>query len=71
MFKTIFNENYFPPTIIECYKWKSGSYTNFVNSRTPADGKYPNEVLGVWKITHKILNPNYYCEGQVLTKGCY
>ena len=53
--ETFFCDNYFLPTIIECNKWKDGTYTNYTNYRYPSDGKYNKSVFGVWKI--KSLKP--------------
>lgn len=63
--ETIFCDNYFPPTIIKCNKWKDGTYTNYTEYRYPNDGKYDNSVFGIWKVKYKKLNPNYYCDGQI------
>jgi len=63
--ETIFCDNYFPPTYIFCLKWKDGSYQNRTQyvcneSKSP----YGKEYVGVWNVTYKKLNPNYYCDGQ-------
>lgn len=68
--KTVFCDNYFPPTIIEVIKWGNGDYQNQTEYRVPNDGKYPDYVIGVWRVKYKKLNPNYYCDGQRNTGGC-
>lgn len=63
--KTIFCDNYFPPIVIEVIKWKSGEYVNKTEYRTPHDGIYGEEVVGIWNVKYKKLDPNYCCEGQI------
>lgn len=64
---TVFN-NYFPPTVIEVIKWGNGDYQNQTEYRIPENGIYPSYVVGVWRVTYKTINPNYYCEGQLAAK---
>ena len=68
--KTVFCDNYFPPTIIEVIKWGNGDYQNQTEYREPNDGKYPDYVIGIWRVKYKRLNPNFYCDGQRNTGGC-
>ncbi|AIX11858.1 hypothetical protein [Flavobacterium phage V157] len=63
--ETIFCDNYFPPTIIECNKWKDETYTNYTKYTYPCGGKYDKSVFGVWRVKYKTLNPNYYLAGQI------
>ena len=63
--KTVFCNNYFPPTVIEVIKWKNGNYLNQTNYRVPVNGKYPNYVFGIWKVKYKKLDPNFYYKGQI------
>jgi hypothetical protein len=62
--ETIFCDNYFPPTIIECHKWKDGTFTNYTEYRVPEDGKYNPSLFGIWRVKYKKLDPDFYCEGQ-------
>jgi hypothetical protein len=71
MVTTIFCDNYFPPTVIEVIKWKSGKYENRTDYIVPNDGKYGKEVIGLWKVKYKKLDPDYYCEGQRNIGGCH
>ena len=69
--ETIFCDNYFPPTIIECNKWEDETYTNYTDYRHPYDGKYDKSVFGVWRVKYKKLDPAFYCEGQRNVHGCH
>lgn len=61
---TIFCDNYFSPTIIECIKWGNGDYQNQTDYREPENGVYPDYVIGVWRVKYKTINTDYYCAGQ-------
>lgn len=50
--KTVFCDNYFPPIVIEVIKWESGEYVNKTEYRTPDDGAYGKEVVGIWKVKY-------------------
>lgn len=63
--KTFFCDNYFPPTIIECYKFIGEIYENRTQYRYPNDGNYGRNVFGVWKVNYKKIDTHYYCEGQL------
>jgi hypothetical protein len=69
--KTIFCDNYFPPTIIEVKKYKDGSYLNFTTYLKPNNGIYDARVVGIWKVKYKKINPKYYCDGQRDVHGCH
>lgn len=58
-------DNYFPPTIIKCNKWRDGTYSFIVGSYYPDDGVYNDSVFGVWTVKYKKLNPYFYCAGQL------
>lgn len=65
MKKTVFCDNYFPPTVIVCKKYSSEEYEDETDYRSPNDGVYPDFVYGVWNVKYKKLDPNYYCKGQL------
>lgn len=64
MVTTIFFDNYFPPTIIEVKKYNDETYLNITTDLTPNDGVYENNVIGIWRVKYKKIDPLYYCDGQ-------
>lgn len=63
--ETVYCDNYFPPTVIEVIKWSNGEYENKTDYRVPNDGIYGKEVVGIWLVKYKKLDPSYYCQGQL------
>lgn len=62
--ETEFCDNYFPPSVIVVMKIGEDEYKNKTEYREPEGSKYPDYVIGIWRVKYKTLNPNYYCEGQ-------
>lgn len=52
--KHIFICDYFPPILIEVYNYN----TNVITDKEPDDGTYENELVGLWKIKYKRIDPN-------------
>ena len=63
--QTIFCDNYFPPIFIECYKYGEDEYINKTEYTEPNDGNYGNNIVGIWRVKYKKLDPNYYLKGQL------
>lgn len=64
MITTIFCDEYFPPIIIEVNKYKDGSYLNETTYREPSDGVYEDNIIGLWKVKYKKIDPLYTCNVQ-------
>jgi hypothetical protein len=62
--ETVYCDNYFPPTSIMVKKYKDGTYLNETTYLVPEDGIYQKQVVGLWHVKYKKLDPNYYCDGQ-------
>mgnify|MGYP006359268909 CR=1 FL=1 len=62
---TLFCDNYFPPNKIVVYDFENGVLENHTHYTEPVDGIWPKYSIGVWNVTYKNLNPDYYLAGQI------
>jgi hypothetical protein len=50
----VFICDYFPPVLIEVYNYG----TNVITDKEPEYGIYEKNLIGLWKIKYKTIDPN-------------